>query len=60
MGGAITVNSSSTHAGSMVRILITDREGREASITEVGKELELRITSLNTGMPLYQQEIILF
>jgi hypothetical protein len=49
MGGAITVNSSSIHSGAMVRILITDREGREASITEVGKELELRITSINNG-----------
>lgn len=52
MGGAITVNSSSIHSGSMVRIIITDREGREASITEVGKELELRITSFNTGIIL--------
>jgi hypothetical protein len=50
LGGAITVNSSSIHSQAMVRILITDREGREASITEVGKELELRITSLNTGI----------
>jgi len=49
MGGAITVNSSSLHTSSAVRILITDREGREASITEVGKELELRITAVNTG-----------
>ncbi|XP_059483257.1 uncharacterized protein LOC132201254 [Neocloeon triangulifer] len=47
-GGAISINSSSIYSNSNVKIVITDREGNEASVTEVGKELELRIIAINT------------
>ncbi|CAB3362659.1 Hypothetical predicted protein [Cloeon dipterum] len=48
LGGAVSINSSSLHSTSNIKILITNREGQETSVTEVGKELEMRIVAIKT------------
>ncbi|KAF4517514.1 hypothetical protein B566_EDAN006515 [Ephemera danica] len=55
LGGAVSVNSSDVTSAT-VRIVITDRQGREASITEVGRDLELRIIAVNTESVLLLDE----